>query len=248
MTTICFQHIPVDLFREIQCYSTFYDYWQWMNTSLSLFSLIKKETIQFKFRFDARKGTEHLANFIMEIQSNLLKVKDSSLQFHLAFEANAEAVAPALLSLCHYRSIQFGGYFYQLGEELFRSFLLNAQEKIQLSAICKTLPTFPTAIAAGEGGEEGQPYPQKFISFHTVSDPSTFTNVSYLANLHELILMDCANLTHLACLGKIKKLSIIKCPRVTDLTGLGQVPDLTIQACQNLIDLSPLSHQITKRN
>ena len=69
----------------------------------------------------------------------------------------------------------------------------------------------------------------------------TITDVSPLANFHNLTLGYCANLTDVSSLSLVQKLTLYFCHGIIDVDALHTVPDLALNYCNLITDISRLS-------
>ena len=73
-----------------------------------------------------------------------------------------------------------------------------------------------------------------------------FSNyLSFLKNVHTLILKNCGNIEDVSNLGRVHTLDLSFCKNITDVSMLGNVHTLNLSDCNNITDVSNLGNVYT---
>ena len=83
---IHFDHVPVELYREIQSYSRNDDFCAWMNSSKDIFEVIKYQILSFKFKSDDLKKRPEIRNVMKELERKVAN-PERQIKFLLRFQS-----------------------------------------------------------------------------------------------------------------------------------------------------------------
>jgi hypothetical protein len=214
--------IPLDLFPEIQLFSSRYDYWCLLSAAKGLFRDIRYNTRVI--RLDENETSQFLNNVTFTVWI-LSKIKSSSSQLML------HSVTPSsfkLSSVVHELFLMGDGIslpVLQLAEHLE---LHAARELIDLPPLpvarslklryCTNLSNLPSFSQ---------------LKSITLFECRALTDVTPLRELEEVNFSYC-NVVNVDSLGRVKRLSLVYCWGITDISKLTDNYSLWVESCQNI--------------